>query len=116
LLEVGESYLHVLGVTEQPGSRTTQQARNLAVNPGEQATRLRLLIRHRAGQSTAPFDAALLDAGIDVATHVLTEIARNVHAELVVVGRSTKALHRLAGSLSHRLTSRKNAPVVVVVP
>jgi len=50
------------------------------------------------------------------ATHVLTEIARNVHAELVVVGRSTKALHRLVGSLSHRLTTRKDAPVVVVVP
>jgi len=50
------------------------------------------------------------------ATHVLTEIARNVHAELVVVGRSTKALHRLAGSLSHRLTARGDAPVVVVVP
>jgi nucleotide-binding universal stress UspA family protein len=50
------------------------------------------------------------------ATHALTEIARNVHADLVVVGRSTKALHRLAGSLSHRLTTRKDAPVVVVVP
>lgn len=50
------------------------------------------------------------------ATHVLTEVARSVHADLIVVGRSTKALHRLAGSLSHRLTARKDAPVVVVVP
>ena len=50
------------------------------------------------------------------ATHVLTEIAHNLHADLIVVGRSTKALHRLAGSLSHRLTTRKDAPVVVVVP
>jgi hypothetical protein len=27
-----------------------------------------------------------------------------------------QALHRLAGSFSHRLTTRKDAPVVVVVP
>jgi nucleotide-binding universal stress UspA family protein len=49
-------------------------------------------------------------------THVLTDVARELHAKLVVVGRSTKMLHRLTGSLSHRLTSRTDAPVVVVVP
>jgi nucleotide-binding universal stress UspA family protein len=50
------------------------------------------------------------------ATHALVDIARGLHANLVVVGRSSKALHHLAGSLSHRLTSRNDAPVVVVVP
>ena len=50
------------------------------------------------------------------ATQTLTDIARNVHATLVVVGRSAKMWHHLAGSLSHRLTCRKDAPVVVVVP
>ncbi|MCW2597023.1 MAG: hypothetical protein QOF92_2746 [Pseudonocardiales bacterium] len=50
------------------------------------------------------------------ATQVLTDIARVLHANLVVVGRSAKVLHHLAGSLSHRLTSRNDAPVVVVVP
>jgi nucleotide-binding universal stress UspA family protein len=50
------------------------------------------------------------------ATRVLTDIARGLHANLVVVGRSAKRLHHLAGSLSHRLTSRNDAPVVVVVP
>jgi nucleotide-binding universal stress UspA family protein len=49
-------------------------------------------------------------------TTVLTAVSRRVHASLIVVGRSTKALHHLAGSLSHRLTSRNDAPVVVVVP
>jgi nucleotide-binding universal stress UspA family protein len=49
-------------------------------------------------------------------THAVTEVARTVHAELVVVGRSAKMLHRFAGSLSHRLTCRNDAPVVVVVP
>jgi nucleotide-binding universal stress UspA family protein len=49
-------------------------------------------------------------------TRALTDLARTAHANLVVVGRSAKVLHRLAGSLSHRLTSRNDAPVVVVVP
>jgi nucleotide-binding universal stress UspA family protein len=49
-------------------------------------------------------------------THAVTEVARELHAELVVVGRSAKRLHRLGGSLSHRLTCRNDAPVVVVVP
>jgi nucleotide-binding universal stress UspA family protein len=49
-------------------------------------------------------------------TDAITDVARAVHAELVVVGRSAKVLHRLAGSLSHRLTCRSDAPVVVVVP
>ena len=50
------------------------------------------------------------------ATHALTDVANGLHANLVVVGRSAKVLHHLAGSLSHRLTCRKDAPVVVVVP
>jgi nucleotide-binding universal stress UspA family protein len=50
------------------------------------------------------------------ATHALTDIARALHAHFVVVGRSAQVFHRLAGSLSHRLTCRNDAPVVVVVP
>jgi nucleotide-binding universal stress UspA family protein len=49
-------------------------------------------------------------------THALTDVARGLRANLVVVGRSAKVLHHLAGSVSHRLTSRNDAPVVVVVP
>ncbi|MDT4892029.1 MAG: hypothetical protein QOE97_1064 [Pseudonocardiales bacterium] len=48
-------------------------------------------------------------------THAVTEVARALNAELVVVGRSAKRLHHLAGSLSHRLTCRNDAPVVVIV-
>jgi nucleotide-binding universal stress UspA family protein len=48
--------------------------------------------------------------------YALNEVARRAHAYLVVVGRSAKLLHHLAGSLSRRLTSRHDAPVVVVVP
>jgi putative transposase len=66
-LEVGDRYLHVLGVTGHPdGPWTTQQARNLVMDLGERAARFRFLVRDRAGQFTASFDAVLADAGIEV--------------------------------------------------
>ena len=66
-LEVGDRYLHVLGVTGHPdGPWTTQQARNLVMDLGEHAARFRFLVRDRAGQFTASFDAVLADAGIEV--------------------------------------------------
>ena len=49
-------------------------------------------------------------------SRAVTTVAKELNAELVVVGRSAKAMHHIAGSLSHRLTSRNDAPVVVVVP
>jgi nucleotide-binding universal stress UspA family protein len=49
-------------------------------------------------------------------TRAVTDVAKELNADLVVVGRSAKARHHIAGSLSHRLTSRNDAPVVVVVP
>ena len=67
VLEVGDRYLHVLGVTGHPdGPWTTQQARNLVMDLGEQVARFRFLVRDRAGQFTAAFDAVLADAGIAV--------------------------------------------------
>jgi nucleotide-binding universal stress UspA family protein len=51
----------------------------------------------------------------DTATELL-RIAGSSHADLVVVGRSTKARHHLAGSLGRRLVGRRTAPVIVVVP
>src|SRR4051794_18934288 len=67
VIEVGSRYLHVMGVTGRPdGPWTTQQARNLLMNLGQDAARFRFLVRDRAGQFTASFDAVLADAGIKV--------------------------------------------------
>jgi hypothetical protein len=67
VLEVGDRYAHVLGVTAHPdGSWTTQQARNLLMDLGEHVARFRFLICDRAGQFAASFDAVMADAGIEV--------------------------------------------------
>jgi putative transposase len=67
VLEVGSRYVHVLGVTASPdGAWTVQQARNLLMDIGERASHFRFLIRDRAGQFTAAFDAVLAGSGIEV--------------------------------------------------
>jgi nucleotide-binding universal stress UspA family protein len=54
--------------------------------------------------------------GIGDAARVLTDLAQSEHADLIVVGRSAKILHRLAGSVSRRLVLNRESPVLVVVP
>src|SRR5882724_7509282 len=65
VIEVGSRYIHILGVTAHPdGPWTTQQIRNILMDPGNRAAGFRFLPRDRAGQFTASFDAALATAGI----------------------------------------------------
>ncbi len=54
--------------------------------------------------------------GMGDAVHVLTEVAHSHHADMMVVGRSAKMLHRLAGSVGRRLVLNRQSPVIVVVP
>jgi nucleotide-binding universal stress UspA family protein len=49
-------------------------------------------------------------------TPAILRFAKSVSADLIVVGRSAKMLHHLAGSLGRRLVARNDAPVIVVVP
>jgi transposase InsO family protein len=66
VMEIGSRYVRVLGVTANPdGPWTTQQIRNLLMDLGDRAADLRYLVRDRAGQFTASFDAVLADAGIE---------------------------------------------------
>ena len=59
--------VHVLGVTAHPdGPWTAQLARNLVMDLGENPARFGFLVRDRAGQFTALFDAVLADAGFEI--------------------------------------------------
>jgi nucleotide-binding universal stress UspA family protein len=79
----------------------------------EVAAGLKAEAEHRAAEAGAQltFVRELGDA-----VHALISVAHSVHADIVVVGRSAKMLHHLAGSVGRRLASRQDAPVVVVVP
>ncbi|MFI6302271.1 integrase core domain-containing protein [Amycolatopsis thailandensis] len=66
VLEVGSRYVHVLGTTTNPdGGWTTQQIRNLVMDLGDRVDECKFLIRDRAGQFAASFDAVLADVGIE---------------------------------------------------
>jgi len=67
VLEVGSRSVHLLGTTTNPDGRwTTQQVRNLVMDLGDRVTQFWFLIRDRAGQFVASFDAVLADVGIRV--------------------------------------------------
>ncbi len=73
--------VRILGVTPHPtGQWTAQQARNLLMDLGEQAHRVKFMIRDRGSNFTAAFDAVLAGAGIrtvlcNVATPRMNAIA-----------------------------------------
>ena len=57
--------IRILGLTLHPtGEWTAQQARNLIMDLGDQAGRVKFMIRDRGSNFTAAFDAVLADAGI----------------------------------------------------
>ena len=65
MIEHATRRIRILGVTLHPtGEWTAQQARNLLMDLGEQAHRVKFMIRDRGSNYTAAYNAVLADAGI----------------------------------------------------
>ena len=96
VIEVGSRYVHIPGITAHPdGPWTTQQIRNLLMDPGDRAADFRFLVRDRAGQFTASFDAVLAGAGIEAVKIPPRSPRANAHAERFVLTARTEMTDRM---------------------
>jgi putative transposase len=96
VMEVSSRYVHIVGVTANPdGHWTAQQIRNLLIDLGDRAAQFRFLVRDRAGQFTASFDALLADAGIAAVKIPPRSPRANAFAERFVLTVRTEVTDRM---------------------
>ena len=95
-IEAGSRYVHILGITANPdGPWTTQQIRNLMMDLGDHAADFRFLVRDRAGQFTASFDAVLASAGIEAVKIPPRSPRAKTYAERFVLTARTEVTDRM---------------------
>ena len=96
VMEVGSRYVHILGITAHPdGPWTTQQIRDLLIDLGDRADDFRFLVRDRAGQFTASFDAILANAGIEAVKIPPRSPRANAYAERFVLTARTEVTDQM---------------------
>jgi len=95
VIEHATRRIRILGVTLYPtGEWTTQQARNMIMDLGEQAHQIKFMIRDRGSNYTAAFDAALGDAGIRTVLCSVRAPRMNAIAERWIGGCRRELLDR----------------------
>ena len=95
MIEHASRRVRILGVTLHPtGEWTTQQARNLIMDLGEQAYRVKFMIRDRGSNFTAASDAVLADAGIRTVLCNIRTPRMNAIAERWIGGCRRELLDR----------------------
>jgi putative transposase len=96
VMEVGSRYVHILGVTANPdGPWTTQQIRNLLMDLGDRAADFQFLVRDRAGQFTASFEAILASTGIQAVKIPPRSPRANAHAKRSVLTARPEVTDRI---------------------
>jgi putative transposase len=104
VIEHGTRRAHLAGITANPdGSWTTQAARNLLMDLGHRAARVKFLIRDRAGQFTSSFDAVLAAEGIRVLASPPQAPRANAICERVIGTLRRELLDRLLIVNEHHL-------------
>ena len=95
VIEHAAQRVRVLGATLHPtGAWTTQQARNLIMDLGDQTDRVRFMIRDRGPDFTTAFDAVLADAGIRTVLRSVRTPRMNALAERWIGGCRRELLDR----------------------
>ena len=96
VMEAGTRYVHIPGITANPdGLRAAQQIRTLLIDLGDRAAGFRFLVRDRAGQFTASFDAVLAGAGIEAVKIPPRSPRANAYAERFVLTARTEVTDRM---------------------
>jgi putative transposase len=95
VIEHATRRIRILGATAHPtGAWTAQQARNLVMDLGEQAHRIKFMIRDRGSNYTAAFDTVLADAGIRTVLCNVQTPRMNAIAERWIGGCRSEILDR----------------------